>query len=100
MPAPGAKPGDDDKEKFEVDRTKLAPRPGAKPVNRGPKGQRTTATAVISAGDAGDDKAPDADEVAPASDEATEASAAKAAAVSKPKPGTKPSASGKSSSSS
>lgn len=97
MPAPGAKPGDDDKEKFEVDRTKLAPRPGAKPVNRGPKGQRTSATAVITADDEGGDEAPDADEVVPASGEATEPSPVKATAASKPKPGNKPNSGSKSS---
>lgn len=41
MPPPGQKPGDKEKERVEVDRTKLAPKPGAKPV-RAAKPAKTT----------------------------------------------------------
>lgn len=69
LPAPGAKAGDTGADTVAIDRTKLAPRPGAKPANRA-KGQRTAATTVVGTG-GGDEaratKAPDT--AAPETDE-------------------------------
>lgn len=92
MPAPGAKPGEKDKEDFEVDRTKLAPRPGAKPANRTHKGQRATASASV---DSDYDAEPAA--VESADDTATEVAAkpkplTPRRTATEPRKGTKPNA--------
>ena len=96
MPAPGAKPGEKDKEKVEIDRTKLVPRPGAKPANRLPKGPQSSATAVVGADDepdaVGGEPTPGPASTAPASKPKP---GSRPAAGAKPRTGTKPNASGR-----